>query len=447
MSRTMFGRAVMAASVAVLVPACTTSGGNTPAAMTATTARAATTATTATAATSPAVEPSSTDSGPLLTSFPAPRAFGGAAVPVSLHALVANMAGDFTSRFILVGTRAYGVTGTSVAEVDLSTGTTVWESRFPNAAAQEKDSSMYDPTGPGAPMLSADGSTVYAALVVDVRGTGTTADSIALELVAVDAASGHLSWSVDVPAGSEVFSAASESIRIAGIEDGRVVLTRPGDGVATVGQVAVVDTSTQQLLWSHPGTVKAVSPEAVIVVAKTDTAGVANYPQLMGLDPGTGHLLWTGGTDEESAVVSVSAVQTNAGMVLTIKPYSGAHPYTVVVDPRTGRRKKVDGNVLLFQPVKDGDALYDTGSGVRALDPATLAVIWELPKGNRIAPRSPVFFGGRVYGQVNNGMSVVVDGKTGQDVAAQIPGSFVAVDNYGALMLRDGDVVFVPATA
>ena len=390
----------------------------------------------------------STDSS--MASFDAPKQFDGEPVPITLPALDANMARDFTSRFTLAGDKAFGVTRTSVGAVDLETGETLWETRFPNGPDEDPGQIMYDSRGPGAPVVSEDGTTVYGVLVVEIPGSGTTSESYAMQLVAVDAETGDLSWSADIPAGPEVYQTNAESVHVVAEVDGRVIVSRDGDGSGiSEGTVGAVDTTTHEALWSKPGSAYAVTPEAVVVTAESGKADDAAYPQLTGLDPATGDVEWTGGNNSDTAVSGVSTLQTDDSLVVTVQPYSGADPHTGVLDPATGKITKRYPGVVLYDPTLDGDAVYDVSNteGLRAHDPTTFKPIWALPEGNRVvAPENPVFFGGLVYGQVNNDMSVILDGKTGADVTADIPGDFIAVNEHGAIMRLNSQVVFVPAT-
>jgi outer membrane protein assembly factor BamB len=386
---------------------------------------------------------------PSMASFDEPKQFDGEPVPITFRALDTNMAGNFTNRFTLSGDKAYGVTKTSVGAVDLRTGELVWETRFPNGPDEAPAQIMYDSRGPGAPVLSEDGSTVYGVLVVEIPGSGTTSESYAIQLVAVDADTGDLSWTADIPAGPGVYQARGESAHVVAEADGRVIVSRDGDGYSvTSGTVSAVDTTTHKVLWSRPGSAYAITPEAVITKAGNGKANGAVYPQLMGLDPATGEVKWTGGDNADTAVSAVTTLQTDAGFVVTIHPYTGADPYTGILDPTTGKITKRLPGVVLYHPIRDGDAVYDVSNaeGLRALDPSTFEPIWTLPEGNRIAPKNPVFFDGLVYGQVKNNMSVILDGKTGADVTADIPGYFIVVNEHGAIMLRNREVVFVPAT-
>lgn len=421
MSRRMtLGGVAVLISTALMLTACSGTTGGSPGARTA----------------APSDGPS-----PLAT-FEAPREFEGTPVPLTLEAVDANLAGDFTSRFTLSGEHAYGVTGTSVGAVDLLTGETIWETRFPGAPEDAASGVMYDSRGPGAPVVSEDGSTVYAVMLVYVQGTGTTSDSAAAQLVAVDAETGDLTWSTDIPLGADVYGTSGQSMRVAGAQDGRVIVALDGEGMAVA-----VDSTTHEVLWSEPASVQLAGQDVVVVTAELakDDDGAA-YPQLAGLDPATGELLWSSGDDLRSAVMGAAAVETEAGLVMTVFPYSGADPRSDVIDPADGRAIEPVPGPPLSNPSTDGVALYDLDAGIRALDPVTLETRWELPEGNRIAPTTPVFFGGLVYGRVGNGMSVVLDGESGADLTADIPGTFVAVNQHGALMLVDDQAVFVPAT-
>jgi outer membrane protein assembly factor BamB len=418
-----------ALSTALLLTACSSSSDETPG-----------------GSPSPASGDSSPDQGSL-PSFDSPRTFGGTPVPVELPALDANLAGDFTNRFTLADERLYGVTRTSVGAVDLATGRALWGTRFPNAPDKDPVQIMYDSRGPGAPILSEDGSTVYAVLVVEIPGSGTTSKSFASQLVAVNARTGQLSWSADIPAGAEVSSTGAQSVRVVAEAGGRVIVTRDGEGGITEGTVGAVDSGTHQVLWSRPGHAYAVTRQAIVMTAEASGSD-ANYSQLTGLDPASGKAKWTSGTGYDTAVSGLSTLQTDDRFVVTIDPYSGAAPYTVTLNPATGKITKRFPGVILSGPALDGSVVYDVSStaGLRALDPATFKPIWALPQGQRIAPRHPVFFGGLVYGQVDNGTSVVLDGATGKDVTAEIPGSFIDVNEHGALMHVDEEVYFVPAT-
>lgn len=373
-----------------------------------------------------------------LRTFDSPTRFEGDPVPVTLPALEANVAGDFTSGFLLSGPTAFGVTATSVGAVDLATGGTAWETRFPHAPDDAPADVFYSDRRPGAPVPSDDGATLYAVLPVHVPGSGTTAARDAFEVLAVTAASGEPVWDAQVDDEDTVL-AESGPVRVEAVDDERVV-------VSAAGQAAALSAVDGAVLWSRPGTVQAVTADAVLVVAEVPEGGDGpGYPQLLGLDPTTGDVLWSGGDEVATAVSSAAALATDEGLVVTAGPYTGADPWTAVIDPRTGEVVR-DLDVTLERPVRDGDLLYDVGGGLRALDPRTLEPLWTLPTDGRVAVERPVVFGGHVYGRVP-GASVVLDGRTGEDVTVDVPGSFVAVNEYGALMYRDKAVVFVPATA
>ncbi len=390
----------------------------------------------------------STDPAPApeaLASFDAPREFDGDPVPIALDAVESNLAGDFVSRFVLVGDRAYGVGPGGVGAVDLASGETLWETPFVAGAEPPTPSPLYDERGPGAPVPSEDGTAVLAAAAVVVPGSGTTKDVVVLRVVGLDTSSGAPVWQVDVPAPEEVTGTSSVPVRVVSADADRVLVALDGDGLTTAGLVAAIDPVGQELRWVRDGVLQVATSAALLVVATPDGS---SYPQLVGVDPATGADLWAGGTDVSTSVTSVAAVETSAGVVHTPRTYSGAEAVTVLLDPLTGTVLGEPADVALLRPQQDGDRVYDvSGGAVRALDPASLTPLWELPSADRVAPSHPVFYGGLVYGGVGGGLGVVLDGTSGADVTVDVVGTFVGVGEHGALVLRDGETFFLPATA
>lgn len=377
---------------------------------------------------------SSPSPSPSLASFDPPRAFDGRPVPISLPAFAANLAGDFTSSFLLAGDRTYGTTETSVGSVDLATGEILWETPFPNAGEAQGASGFYDSQGPYAPVLGADGGTVYAATEVVVEGSGTTKDSVAVEVVGLGAESGDLLWSADIPVDGDIHTMSQRSVGIVSVEGGVAV-------VSGAGTIAAVDLATHEVLWVEKGGAALVTDGVVVGTADPHETDLS---QLTGFDVMTGEVLWT---DADSAGGGFSMFFLSSGeLYLSVHPYSGADDFAETLDVRTGVASPAE--VLIYgAPYTDGDLLYDVGSDwFRSIDQDPHGVVWELPTDDRTAPRNPFFFGGLVYGTAN-GQGVILDGETGEDVAADIPGSFVNVNEYGALMLIDHELYFVPATA
>ncbi|GAA3646484.1 PQQ-binding-like beta-propeller repeat protein [Microbacterium marinilacus] len=390
--------------------------------------------------------PDASTEAPELASFASPRAFEGDPVPIELDAVDANLAGDFSSRYTLAGDRVYAMTGTSVSAADLLSGETLWETAFPDSGEQQVAGVFYDERGAGAPRVSDDGSLVYAVSTVRWEGGGTSTDSFAFQVIAVDATSGEIDWSSDVPAPEEVTDTAAVSVSIAAVDDERVLVAYAGDGITQQGMVASVDRSAHDVEWTAAGTLQHTTPDALLMVRTPEDSP---YPQLAGIDPSTGEQLWIAGGDASTAVTSAAAADTPAGLVVTPRTYSGADAVTSILDPLTGEARQEVPDLLLDGPATDGDLLYDvSGNGIRSIDPTSLSVRWELPTDERVAPRNPVLFGGLVYGSVDAGEGVVLDGDTGEDVTAGVPGRFLAVNEHGALVLQlDQDrVVFLPAT-
>lgn len=382
--------------------------------------------------------------------FASPRKFVSPGVPVGLRAVNWNLAGDFTNHFTLVGNRAYGVTDASIGAVDLATGKTIWETSFPDANPDAAGGfGMYTANGPASPVMSSDEHTTYAAQQVTVHGSGTTSDTAVIQLAAVDAGSGKLEWSANIPLGADALyrSANGTVTRVVGLDHGRILVAQDGDGAGNPGLIAAVDSISHQVLWNKPGTAVDVDAGVAIAVA-TDSS--SDTPVLTGIDLASGKVVW-GGADQGEGIGGITTVHATSGsLVASIEPASGAPGYSEVLDPTTGKATKTFAGVDLARSgskvtaIDDNRLLVEDTDGVRMLDGTTLKPIWSLPQGNRIAPKHVVAFGGHLYGQTNHGASVVLDASTGKD-AAVASGEFVAVNQFGALMIADSGLVFAAA--
>lgn len=385
-----------------------------------------------------------TEQAPVLASFDSPREFEGAPVPIALDGVSANLAGDFTSRFTLHGERVYALTPAGVGAADLATGATLWETPFPGERGQQTEL-FYDERGPRPPVVSDDGDTVYAVAAVVVEGSGTQKDTFAVQLLVIDAATGDVAWTTDIPAVNDDVSEQGLGDAIVAVEavDDRHVLVS-ASGIADGGLLAAVDVATHDVVWSGTGHLHHIAAE--VLVASRELAGVA-YPQLVGLDRATGAQLWTGGDDQYTSA-SLVAVDTPAGLVGTRYWYLGSDPTTGIVDAATGQFVRELPGVELSNPRLEGDLLFDlTNSQMRVLDPTTFEVRWELPSADRESLRRPTTFGGMVYGTLSRDRSAVLDGATGEDVTVDVPGQIITVGEHGALVLLDDRVYFLPATA
>lgn len=375
----------------------------------------------------------------------APKKFAADPVPITLAGVVeTNMAGEVHSRFTLDGQRAYGTTMTSLGAVDLSTGETLWETTYPGGNADEANGVLVDDSGPGAPLVAEGGKTVYAAAKVHVEGSGTAADHEALEVMAADTSNGEVLWSANVTVPADV--PGGNTVRVLDARDGKIVVTLEAN-LASIpgGMIAVIDEATHKTLWSATGTAHIVAGQTVLATADPHKS---QYPQFTGFDLATGKTLWSGKTMDSATGTGFNVTQANGTVLATIAPYSGADPWTETVDPATGKRgEKIPGD-LFDDPQPNGDLILDeSDGGIKAITPDTMKTAWALPQGSRMAPSDVVTFAGLIYGRVDDGNSVILDGKTGNDVTGDIPGSFIAVNEYGALMLHGLEVFFAPAIA
>lgn len=380
----------------------------------------------------------------MLASFDSPREFEGDPVPIELDGVSANLAGDFTSRFTLHGERVYALTPAGVGAADLATGATLWETPFPGVRGQQAEL-FYDERGPRPPVVSEDGDTVYAAAAIIVTGRGTQKDTFAVQLLAIDAATGDVAWTTEIPVVNDYVSEqglGDATVAVEAVDDHHVLISV--SGIADGGLLAVVDVTSRGVVWSGTGHLHHMAPE--VLVASRELAGVA-YPQLVGLDRATGAQLWTGGDDQHTSA-SLVAVDTPAGLVGTKYWYLGSDPSSGILDVMTGQLVQELPGVELSNPRLEGDLLFDlTDSRMRMLDPTTFEVRWELPSADRESLRRPTTFGGMVYGTLSRDRSAVLDGATGEDLTVDVPGQIITVGEHGALVLLDDRVYFLPATA
>jgi len=377
-------------------------------------------------------------SRPPLATVASPKKFG-TSVPITLRAVDSNLAGDFTSRFLMVDDHAYGVTSYSLGEVDLATGATSWEADFPHADKSGDDAKLfYDGSGPGAPILSPDGNTVYAAVPVYIPGSGTTEGKAVVELMAADAKTGKINWTANMTVGSDAYTQNPNATVVSA--DDRTVIVTQADSTGP-GITAAFDITSHHAIWKTKHTALAVANGSVLVSGSS-----SNGPQIGGLDVATGKRLWFGHSSDSAAEVS-STVQTADGRLLaTITPFSGDDPYVETLDPKTGKASKLS-KIAAGQLSEAGDDLLDQteSGGIQIVDPGTMKPLWHLPQGDRGSLTEALAFGGLVYGRDDHGTSVILDQRTGKDATGDIPGIFVAVNQHGAIMIKDKNVVFARA--
>jgi outer membrane protein assembly factor BamB len=307
------------------------------------------------------------------------------------------MAGDFTSRFLMRGERAYGLTPTGLGAVDLATGETLWDTPFPGRDRPPPEPALYEEGAADVPVLSHDGAQVYAATKIQVEGTGTTQDHPAVQLIAVDAGSGKVSWSTEVALPQDARWDSDTRVRVVAADAGKVVVTFPGDGFSHFGTSAAVDAGSHEVVWSVEGTAQSVINGVVLAVADPQGSG---YPQMAGIDLESGSALWSGKGDS-SAVTGFSAVELPSGDALVTRfPYSGASPRTHALNLANGEAGQMYRGMVLDDPhVVDGFLVDAPNGEIEVWDLRTMKLVWHLPSGNRMAPENVVSYGGHLFGR------------------------------------------------
>ncbi|MEV5951346.1 hypothetical protein [Streptomyces sp. NPDC051993] len=293
------------------------------------------------------------------------------------------------------------------------------------------------------------GTTVFAAYDRTIPGQGTMPARAAIEVLAVDAASGKAAWHAEfMPTPSSRIEgsglAADENVAP------KVIAADTASVVITADETTyVVDRTTRALRWQH----KDFSAVSVTdgVVAGGEAAGQAGMGgQLGGLALDSGQRRWTAANSGGKAHASPAGPGLVAG---------NDHENLVLVDARTGteRARYAGGGQQHLHPWRclgDEQSLVlcqDQYAGqtntVVAFDTTTAAKLWSLPDtSGRVVPQVTAFWHGAVYGQTQNG-PVVLDGRTGKDREAKPGAAPFEVDQYGGLAGDSHTPLAVPASA
>ncbi|GAB3775678.1 hypothetical protein FB382_004202 [Nocardioides ginsengisegetis] len=245
-------------------------------------------------------------------------------------------------------------------------------------------------------------------------------------------------------------SASDATARIAGVEGDRVVLDSWVPGAGSSHTAVVVDLANRARPWqARPAQVLTATDDLVVV--DTGTTEVAG--RVEALDLRTGRRQWAA----LPGTLGATAVGTTDDTV-TI-----ARDDNVFPDATVTRLRLADGTPSRPVPATAWDwsctpttgtvtvctlADNDQGDADRVVgwDLATNRRVWSLPTANRFAPIVTAVRGNLVYGLLDSGQGVVLDGVTGEDVAGDTGGAPMALNDWGGVLLYDGTALFLPAT-
>jgi hypothetical protein len=373
---------------------------------------------------------------PVLSRFDPPTKFGatGSALPQEANYGSSTLGGLPVT---LSKDVAYIAAADSVQAVNLTTGVTLWRVSPTNKPLNGDTQSRA--RGPLVQSTANGGSTVYCAFAVTVAGQGTTPSQPAVELWAIDAASGKPSWSATVPQqdqSKQYVNAQSASIVGA---DGTAVIVAETDeaGSATYA----ISPTTHRQLWAKDKFVPDVLVDGSVVgVNRPD--GVAGYA--MAFDAATGAQRWAW-TDREYTSADFTAAGPDM-VAFTGADYSSLKPVSEFSDPKTGKTAANADLVggCVFDQLSTAVCTSNAGAGqqVQAFDATTGHLLWQLPDSgsNRVAPRVTAVWHGAVYGTTSNG-PVVLDAHSGADKQDSPGVAPSVVDEYYGIGLNDSQKV------
>ncbi|MFZ3467454.1 PQQ-binding-like beta-propeller repeat protein, partial [Streptomyces sp. 4.24] len=263
-----------------------------------------------------------------------------------------------------------------------------------------------------------------------------------VEVLAVDAATGRSVWTAEFQpvSGGPVSLSEVRAPQVVAIDKDNVV-------VVASNATYVLSRQDSSLRWKQSGFRAAVLADGV--VAGSQSTDVMQG-QISGFAVGSGQPRWT--VLEGKGPLPVSAagpgmLATSRGSTLTV-----LNAATGTVRATADNSEKLPGQwkcryderSLVLCAYEDGNGR--TGA-LAAFDTASFQKLWALPDGSgRLMPRVTAFWHGAAYGRTSNG-SVVLDGQTGQDRAADPDGnSPFEVDQYSGLSLSNGAVTVENAT-
>ncbi|MBL7490723.1 hypothetical protein I6A60_07585 [Frankia sp. AgB1.9] len=290
-----------------------------------------------------------------------------------------------------------------------------------------------DPTTP--PLLATvkGRELVLAAFAVKVPGKGTMPSTMALDLVAVDAASGRLVSHIAATLDSQFNGAylSNLSTAVVGVS-GQIAVARIL-GLGSEAETFTFDLSNGTVPWTQIGFAASdVTGSIVVGALASDTSG---YYDLVGATVENGHKVWS--LSGKMDVLNV--FPSGPSLLVAISSDSpGGHAKLQLIDPRTGAvRQSTDGDFGGVRCSFDGATLTICSESsafvhwAAAFDTTTLSWLWNLPdeESGRVAPLVRSVWHGNVYGSTENG-PVILDGRTGKDKVTDPGAAPYVVDQY-----------------
>jgi len=376
----------------------------------------------------------------ILKAFDPPTHFDtahGPAIPDDAALYGVNLAGDILHPppTVLYNTTAFVSTTDRLLVIDARSGR-VSALAPPDGTAEHFTWNGFVGEDPVNPPLLANvkgRQLVLAAFAVKIPGEGTAPSTMAMDLVAVDAASGRLLSHTAATLDSQFDGANLSSLDTAVVGvSGQIAVARIL-GAGRKSETFAFDLSKGAVLWTQNSfEASGVAGSVVVGALTSDTSG---YYDLVGMTVADGHKAWSLGDQMDYLNVFPSGPSL---LVAISSDSSGGNWKLQLIDPRTGAvRQSTDGAFGAARCSFDGGTLTvcSESSGLvrwaAAFDTTTLSWLWNLPdeESGRVAPLVTSVWHGNVYGSTENG-PVIIDGRTGTDKVTDPGAAPYVVDQY-----------------
>ncbi|MEV8227175.1 hypothetical protein AB0P41_14170 [Streptomyces sp. NPDC079167] len=352
-----------------------------------------------------------------------------------------------TRGFALLGPRAYIRTDAGLDAYDVATGKKIWssalvrEGRYTGTAGEDLDDRQIPPVF----VEQGDRTVALYAYSDHTKGTGTAVDRTDVYLRAVDADSGKVSWTTQLPAATGMGVGDMEPV-VVGAQDGTVIVMAltsleesSGDGESAV--TYAVDVGTQRVKWQEQGFAASAVDSGIVAGAQVGDG--AGFQSLLGWSADEDPLTLTGRSVTDGSV----SWKDEGSRGLVMDPVGGGLFVSnfALHDIRTGKPAAgVDGGDMLSCYYDQQSVVVCEGDDyVWGVEASSRKVLWEI-SGENPARKLPSIEGalhGVVYGSTPD--RVILDAKTGKDKTTFTGPSLYLVNEYAAM---DIDMVTYPAT-
>ena len=366
--------------------------------------------------------------------YETPKSFSPDALTIESDVVTTDASGNTVNpHFVLDKTHLLGLTETSLVSIDLLTGDSEWAYEFDNTGVSGLGL-LYDNWTP-----KVSQGVVYAARHDVAEGSGTTGDNEVASVVAVEIETGKKLWSASTPMIGEAAVRGSRNLtdaRVVSVND-ELLLVEAGSGLVAF------DPSSGKILWK-------VDNVNALATSQTVVAWDGSAWSPVGLDPASGTKRWTSGDCKgDTPVSNGAAVTLPDGRVVARLGSVSDETAGCFIDPTSG---KPSGNLSISAGglTVNGSVVYAGAqpmtTKVTAYDASSLKQLWTLPTDTSKAVINAIPFGTAVYTTVEGPEGVVMDARTGKDIAVPFKGVIAGVNEYGALVYQDETLSFYRAT-